>query len=471
MLLLNTKYICSNSFEKDDFNAFIFDWIVNTKDKRYFMDIEEKEKTPYLTYQYQRKTLSFVDYSDMGILAAFHTDTDLEGIEWKLSIVFKYESHELFIQMSNSETTETGKFLRKFRKPDLIDELVDLKVIRKDGDIKILYEPHYIYENNVNEIESILEDTCKYNLPIIYLSTTPYGYYSMDPEVLADKYAGMAHVFAQYDPNVSKILENKYGYKVPHKGAIAIYFPIKSLDTNMFPFGKKSEHSISDGISKALCFFYKSQNYGPMTSYDEISRVVITARNRNLISENLDITKENKKVYEENESIVRTFDLDLKKTDAENQKLKEKIRDLEIENNILKQRLENQNKKPILFYGKEKDYFPNEIKEILLDVLKNTSIQRGTRRSDIIVDILESNDIETTLYDRQDEIKSILNDYREITMEKINRLEKLGFTITSDGKHHKLQYHDDRYVITISKTPSDIKSGKQAVSFIINKVF
>lgn len=471
MIIFNAKYICSTSFEKDDFNPFVFDWIVNTNDKRYYMDIDEKQKQSYVTYTYQRKTLSFVDYSDMGFLAAYHKDVDIEGVEWRLSIVFKFKEHELYIQMTNSETTESGKFLRRFRKPDLIDELVDYKVIRKDGDIKILYEPHYIYENNVEEIEKIIDNDTNYNLPIIYLSNTPYGYYSLDPELLADIYAGMAHVYAQYDAGVSSYLSNKYGNRVPRNGAIGIYFPIKSLQTNIFPFGKYDEKNLKNNISKALCFFYKSQNYGPMTTYDEIASIVITSRNMNLMKENNDVHAENIKVYKENASIVETFDIDLKKVDEENKRLKERINDLEIENNILKTRLETANEKPLLFYGNEIELYPNEIKEILLDVMKKSNLQKGSRRYDIISDIIKCNDFESSLYDKQEEIKSILNDYRELTLDKIARLERLGFKITSEGKHHKLQYGDDRYIVTIAKTPSDVKSGKQAISFLINKIY
>ena len=161
MILVNAKYKCTESFEKDDFNPFIFDWVTHTGDLRYYMDLEEKPYELYTVYEYQKKKLYFVDYSDAGILAAYHTDTDLEGTEWKLSVVFKPDLHEMYVQMSNSETTESGKFLRKFRKPDIIDELVDCKVIRKDGDIKILYSSHDVEENNIDEISNIIESKAK----------------------------------------------------------------------------------------------------------------------------------------------------------------------------------------------------------------------------------------------------------------------------------------------------------------------
>jgi hypothetical protein len=36
-----------------------------------------------------------------------------------------------------------------------------------------------------------------------------------------------------------------------------------------------------------------------------------------------------------------------------------------------------------------------------------------------------------------------------------------GFKITDDGKHYKLTYYDDeRYVMSMSKTSSDCRAGK-----------
>jgi len=470
MILLNVKYKCTESFVKDDFYPFIFDWIVNTKDLRYHMDLQEQDYDNYQVYEYQKKKLYFVDYSDAGILAAYHTDTDLDGTEWKLSVVFKPELHELYVQMSNSETTETGRYLRKFKKPDLIDELVDMRIIRKDGCIKIQYESHDVENGNLEEIEKIIEGSAGNVLPVIFLSTTPYGYYAADPEVLADRYAGMAHVFTQRDEEVSYILKEKYGNRAAYGGSIVTYFPVKSLQPNVIVYGRFDDRETNNRISKGINFYYKSQNYGQMTTYDEISSIVVSGRNKNLISQNEQIIEESQKIADENRSIVETFDVDLKKTDEENNRLKQRIADLETENRILKERLNSINEKPLLVYGKEEEVYPGEIKELLINILESASLKEGSRRADIINDILCSNQTTSSLEERYEELRSILNNYRGLDQDQINRLEKLGFKVTSDGKHHKLTYHDDRYIATLAKTSSDVRSGKNAVSLIIKNM-
>ena len=48
-------------------------------------------------------------------------------------------------------------------------------------------------------------------------------------------------------------------------------------------------------------------------------------------------------------------------------------------------------------------------------------------------------------------------------------LKELGFVITEEGKHYRLTYYgDDRYQITLAKTGSDWREGKNAASVIIS---
>ena len=469
MILLNAKYKTISQFEKNDFRPFILNWIIDTCDLRYHMEIDRKEGN-CLIYEYQKKKLCFVDYSEAGVVAAYHTDTDRKGVEWRLSVVFRYASRELFVQLSNSETTESGRFLRKFRKPDLIDELVDLGVIRKDGCIDIRYSSHDVYLDNIDQIKKVIEGSAGNILPVIFLSTTPYGYYSVDPERLASIYAGLAHIFAQRNEEVTYVLKDEYQINIPYGGSIAIYFPTRSLQPNITPFGRYDEKQILNRVSKGLAFYFKSQSYGRMTTYDEVASVVLSGRNKNLISQNEQIIEESRKIADENRSIVEAFDIDLKKTDEENDRLRKRNADLEKENQILKQRLEQAGNKPLLVYGEEEEVYPGEIKELLLDILDGLNLKPESRRADVVSDLLKANRIDSSLKKRHEEIKSILINYKGLDQDKINRLEKLGFSVTSDGKHHKLSYCHGVYGATLSKTSSDYRAGRNAVAMIIGKM-
>ena len=157
MQLMNIRYKTVNDFYMEDFPIVIIDWIKNTEDLRYRMDIVEEEFNGYSVYKDGDKELTIVEYKETNTIAALHKDKDLYGTEFILSIVFKPVSHELFIRMTNSKSTEEGKYMSKFRKPDIIDELVDLKILDMDYDIEMLYEPHTVAEGKTNEFLSVLK--------------------------------------------------------------------------------------------------------------------------------------------------------------------------------------------------------------------------------------------------------------------------------------------------------------------------
>lgn len=204
-----------------------------------------------------------------------------------------------------------------------------------------------------------------------------------------------------------------------------------------------------------------------MTTYEEIAAKAVSIRNSDLRQENSKVYEENARVNKENREIVDTFDYDLKKSEEEMEKIKRRMRELEVENEILRKRVETTDNAPLLYYGHEKELYPGEIKELLIDILSSLTFPSGSRREHVVTDLLNANVIRPTIKDRHTKIKAAFNDYRELTAETRSKLEEMGFGITSDGKHHKIVYHgDSRYQISLSKTSSDYRSGMNAVSYI-----
>lgn len=471
MQLMNIRYKCVEDFGVDDFVKLILNWTKNTTDLRYKMNIEETEFSGYSVYKDGEKELSIVEHKEVKTIAALHKDKDLYGTEFVLSTVFKPEEHEIFIRMTNSKSTEGGKFMVNFRKPDLIDELVDEGILDMDYDVEMLYDYHNVSKGNTEEFLSILNRKAKFTLPVIYIALGPCNVYAVDPEELASNYAGMAHVFCQDHRDCFDELINGTTSYVPKNGEVAIYYPKDNPKEVHLNFNKYYKKGMDNAISKAIHFYYHNQNFGQMTTYDEIAAKAISIRNSNLKLENNEVYEENARVHKENKEIIDTFDQDLRKSDEEMEKIKRRMRELEKENEILRKRLNSSDSSPLLYYGQEKELYVGEIKEILIDVLSNISFASGSRRQHIIDDLLKTNAIKSTLKDRYAKVKSAFNDYREMDSTTRAELEELGFVITSDGKHHKLTYHNDsRYQFSIPKTSSDYRSGLNAISYIIKNM-
>lgn len=447
MRIINCRYN-TVKLTKEDVGIIIFDWITKTNDLRYKMNIEEKPFIDRVHYEDKKNEFTLTDYPEYGIVTAQHTSIDAAGIIWKLNVVFKLNEKQVYIEVTNNETSDEGKYIRKFRTPDIIAELIDLEIITKDGDIEIKDTAQYI--SNPDEIVNLM-NSYDHELPIIYLSSTDEGYYACDPEVLASTFYGLAHVFIQNyfsDERVENVASN---------GNVAVYFPSTKLENNYFSM--KKTVNIPGALSKAIMYYYKVRDYGYMTTCKEIASEALSKRYNALNSENSKLTKENNE-------LLSTFDKDISEAEGEIEKLKAYCNQLKIENEILKQKL-NTSGDSLLVYGNEKELYPNEIKEIIIDILEKQQFPSKSRREDVVNDILVANKLSTSIKQKHSEIKTLLSNYRTFDTDLKKKLESMGFDIEFNSKHYKLVYHGDaRYQISLASTSSDVRSGLNAVSLI-----
>ena len=156
----------------------------------------------------------------------------------------------------------------------------------------------------------------------------------------------------------------------------------------------------------------------------------------------------------------------LAKADFVNEKLKKQIEELESEIKDLKKADKLILGGEELFQGEKKDMVLAAITEVL------KGLEDGTRRSDVLKGILNSNEYEKLLEKKKEAVEKIFKGYAGIsgTMEK--KLADLGLMISDVGRHYKIRYYNDsRYWITMAKTPSDSAKGdKNLISKIKKKM-
>lgn len=120
------------------------------------------------------------------------------------------------------------------------------------------------------------------------------------------------------------------------------------------------------------------------------------------------------------------------------------------------------------------EVFPGELREMTLDALKEACAaaeQAGRqRRAALLARLLAGNRASGELDRRCAGLRQILKNAGSFTDGKmLKELEKLGFRLVSGRNHWKLEYGEVRQ--PLSKTPSDFRSNRNAVSEIINKCF
>ena len=71
----------------------------------------------------------------------------------------------------------------------------------------------------------------------------------------------------------------------------------------------------------------------------------------------------------------------------------------------------------------------------------------------------------------KEDIKNMFRGYKRITDSMIKMLERYGLTISSNGKHYKVQRRDDvGGFVTLAKTPSDVRAGLNISNYLIKLI-
>lgn len=158
--------------------------------------------------------------------------------------------------------------------------------------------------------------------------------------------------------------------------------------------------------------------------------------------------------------------------------MEEEVSKLLSENRILKGRLEGARKagtptdSKLLAAGEEKDLYPGERHEILMDILKSArkDMKKGTRRADILDDLIHANPVSGEPKRRSEAVKG----YRGLDENTKRKLGVLGIEGNEKhSKHYLLRYYgDSRYMVTMTASGSDAgRGGLNLASDIIRNFF
>ena len=95
--------------------------------------------------------------------------------------------------------------------------------------------------------------------------------------------------------------------------------------------------------------------------------------------------------------------------------------------------------------GDETELYEGEIKDILLSVLVDAckNVPAGSRRADVINDIIRKNGYQHLAEKLEKRIKELFRGYKTMNGAMRQELQAMDFTITEDGSHYKLTYHGD----------------------------
>ncbi len=257
-------------------------------------------------------------------------------------------------------------------------------------------------------------------------------------------------------------------------GAVRIYYPSESLPRKRFLYRSAS----GDGkvrlekVIKNIIQYWNSQQMDILYTWQGVNNANLNNSLHQQITKYQEAESARQDAEKEINQVYETFDEDLKKMQQTMEELTKANEALILENSVLRAKLNATEAMPIVYQGDEEDFYPDEIKDMILSVLNETltNTEETTRRADVLEDILENNQYQHLSEKHKQRVKAVFKGYKNMSGAMKQELLDLGMTISEDGKHYKLKYKDDpRYMVTIAKTPSDSRAGNN-VAALINKI-
>lgn len=472
MLVFSTNFPLSENVTIQNFVNLAIEWVLSPNSNYCFEPFSwdgsnsfyKKDKTNHVEFNIQH-------ISSKNIVAVRLKNVE-PNIEWISDFVLN--NNILSVQLQRN-STDNLEYIPNFHIPYLLKMIFEKEWTGNDNNILVTNQPHFITSENSNIITDIINETSKYKLPIVFVSQKPNGDYFVNINFLSKKLAGSAHILAENDITVSKLIQEKTNGKNPYLGAIQIYFPstyTKRFLPNIYD-SQITPNNIIKLIHNRKCQMKIDDNF---QYYNILQEILQQKREESEL-----------KIKEKSDDVNVIMELysDLQQQynvlKDERDQLKSELNDLNAKNLMLSDRIEQMSdgdKKPLLYYGKEKEFYNGEQIDIILNILNDVynnytkSEKDHLRRMDIAKSVLNAN---SPVGERNKRIKDISGTLKnnKISEKTFSSLKKSGLYVAEDNTHYKIRLgNDSRYLVTLSKTTSDKgRSGKNALSEIKKNFF
>lgn len=501
MLLFSTVLDINPTMTKDAFIKLVIRW---NKESTYASNIIpdlEWHGEKNIRYGTDLLWLDIEEYRSQNIIAVRYEKTDDKGAVWDTDYVMNFNEMKMAIRLERSYLEDAIAIDPRFSTPHFITLLIEKGYVKDDGNLPVHRTPIMIGEENLSVLSDIINEKASYKLPVVYVSKTLANENPVDVNILAGRLKGVAHVLGQEDIESNAPLKEMCVANNDYLGAIGVYFPGEAVGYRRYPYRgiEGIDRYIMEKVIRAIIQYSNAQLLDTMYTWQGVNNALLrdslasqraerqkAEQARKTAEEEAvklkeSLGEEEKRIKKqaiedakaEADKILEGFDEDMERLEKQVEELTRTNESLQYENQGLKAKLNAADTQPVLFMGAETDFYPGEIKDLVLSTLTDalSNLPEKSRRADVIADIIHRNDYQKTSEKRAGEIKRLLRDYTGISGKLRQELENLGCVITEDGKHYKITYcGDERYQAVFGKTPSDVRSGKNNAATVA-KIF
>ena len=487
-----------------------------TKDKFINLVIEWNQNSPYpenvipgITWNGEHNIrfgnedlwMAVEEYRNRNIIAVRYEKKEKDGAVWDTDFVMNFTEKRMAVRLDRSYTEDALNADPRFSTPHFITLLIENGYLKDDCGLKVKKDAHLITEDNVSLLADVINGKSRYRLPVVYVSRTRENTDPFSLSYLGSRLKGAAHIMAESDRSADPLIRRECHGGNEYLGAVGIYYPTRAMEHRRYLFRDTEgyDNVLLNKVVRDVILFSNSQRIDPLYTWQGVNNALLKDRLSSQREERARAEEAQKKA-EEAEALLRSsldekernirekafseakaeaFDI-LQNFDNENLKLQKQIEDLtkanealQAENQGLKTKLDSMSALPLLTMGDEPDLYPGEIKDLILMTLSETvrNLQDG-RRKDVFKDIIANNDYQKLSLKKKEDIKRVLKTYSGMDAKTRSVLEHAGFNISTEGGHPKLVYYgDERYMTTLSSTPSEGRGGKNNASELCNTIF
>ena len=479
MLLFSTILQINESMTKDAFIQLVIEWNQGSPHASNVIPGIVWNGERNIRYGDDTLWMAIEEYRNQNVIAVRYEKTEEDGAVWDTDYVMNFNEMKMSICLYRSYLEEAVTVDSSFSTPHFITLLIDRGYLEPDGDLPVSREPVLITKDNLDVLTDIINGKKKYRMPVVYISKTFYDEEPVNVRKIAGRLKGVAHVLVEEGTWLNSRIRRACDNNNEYYGAIGIYYPSQSVRHRRYLYRtyERYDKVLLEKVVSSVMKYSNSQLIKTLYTWQGVSYALTRDR---LASRREDLlAAETAKKQAETKAAEAGALID--SVDEELQQYQKQIGDLTHENEILmyenqglRAKINSMEDQPILYLGDEDEFFPGEIKEMLLLALeeKLSVTDAKTRQADVLQDIIDKNGGCQHTADRKAQmLKSTLKGYKNVSATMKRMFAELGFVITEEGKHYKLTYYGDgRYWTTVAKTPSDNRTGLNQAMYIIKQM-
>ncbi|MDO4649259.1 MAG: hypothetical protein Q4B26_11480 [Eubacteriales bacterium] len=474
MLLFSTILDITESLTKEKFIELVSLWNQSAKYKENIVQGVSWNGERNIKFGTEKLSIEIIDYLEKDILAVRHEKITADDVAWDTDFIVNFSERKIAIRLDRTYSEDALEMNAKFSTPHFISLLIEHGYLQDDHGIPVLRDPIVISDAQIDLIQTVLKNKEYYELPVVYVAKDYENHDPLSISWLASRLKGAAHVLVEESKAACQECIDICDETPEEYGAVRIYYPSLGVNRKRFLF-RSSTGNIDVRLEKVIRHviqYWNSQRMDTLYTWQGVNSAVLSDNLANQISRLAEAESAKQSAEEEISQVYEAFDEDIKSLQRKVEELAKANEALQMENFGLRAKMNASDAMPIIYQGDEEDFYPDEVKDMVLGVLADAlnNTEKGTRLYDILEDILQNNPYQHLSDERKQRVKNLFKGYKTLTGAMRQELLSLGFEITDDGKHYKITYKGDpRYMVTVGKTPSDNRAGSNNAG-MINKI-